>query len=488
MSLAPGIRLDLRQSQSLVLTPQLQQAIKLLQMSNIELASAVDKEVTENPFLERADAGAARTADESPPAPTAGVNGHQPMMPAAHAGEGGWAQPAAARPTDCSLVVRRTTSNTAFDGETSAFEARLTRPKGLREHLREQVLLTAREPAVRAVAVQLAELVEDDGYLREDDEALAARLGTSGAVVALARAALQRCEPTGIGARDLAECLMLQLKEKNRFDPAMAALVANLPLLARADFAELMRRCGVEADDLQDMIAEIKRLDPKPGLTFAPEEPAMVVPDLFVYGTGGGKWRVELNSSTLPRVLVDSVYHAELSRGTVDRRAKEYLSERLQSANWLAKALDQRARTVLRVAKAIFARQIHFLEGGAQHLRPLVLRDIAEATSLHESTVSRATAEKYAATPHGTFPLKYFFTTALAATSGEQAHSAEAIRQQIKRMIDRETPSEVLSDDQIVAELKNRGVVIARRTVAKYRESLGIASSVERRRAKALGR
>ncbi|MEK0082057.1 RNA polymerase factor sigma-54 [Benzoatithermus flavus] len=473
MSLAPGIRLDLRQTQSLVLTPQLQQAIRLLQMSNIELASAVDREVADNPFLQRADrdAGVLAAAGTAEPAPTAAP------LPAA-----------APRPADFSLSVKRAGSP-SFDDERTPFEARLTRAKGLREHLAEQVMALLREPRLRDAVLQIVESVEDDGYLREDDATLAARFHLEPAVVSEIRAALQRCEPTGVGARDLAECLALQLKEKNRFDPAMATLIANLPLLAKADFNELMRRCGVDAEDLQDMIAEIKRLDPKPGLTFAPDEPPTVVPDLFVLPTGDGRWRVELNAGTLPRVLVDVDYHAELTRQcALDRRTREYLSERIQSANWLAKALDQRARTMLRVGKAIFARQIPFLEGGAQHLRPLVLRDIAAATGLHESTVSRATSDKYVATPHGTFPLKYFFTTAIPATSGDQAHSAEAIRQMIKRMIDRESPTEVLSDDQIVAALKAKGVMIARRTVAKYRESLGIASSVERRRAKALGR
>jgi RNA polymerase sigma-54 factor len=479
MSFAPGIRLDLRQTQSLVLTPQLQQAIRLLQLSNIELASVVDKEVTENPFLQRAD----REALPQPPAQAAATNG------AAHdAATGpGSEPPAPFRPADCSLALKRASGRT-FDDDRTSFEARLTRAKGLREHLSDQVLAMLRTPEARAAAPPIVESVEDDGYLREDDEVLAARFRLEPQVVAEVRATLQRCEPTGVGARDLAECLALQLKEKDRFDPAMATLIANLPLLARADFGELMRRCGIDAEDLQEMIGEIKRLDPKPGLGFAPDEPPTVVPDLFIHALGGGRWRVELNNGTLPRVLVDSDYHSELTRQSLDRPAKEYLSERLQSASWLAKALDQRARTVLRVAKAILARQMPFLEGGAQHLRPLVLRDIAEATGLHESTVSRATSDKYVATPHGTFLLKYFFTTAIAATSGDQSHSAEAIRQQIKRMIERESPSEVLSDDQIVAELKGKGVVIARRTVAKYRESLGIASSVERRRAKALGR
>ena len=211
-----------------------------------------------------------------------------------------------------------------------------------------------------------------------------------------------------------------------------------------------------------------------------------MVPDLYVLPLDAGRWRVELNNGTLPKVLVDSAYHTELTRQSVDRRTKEYLTERLQSANWLAKALDQRARTVLRVVKAIFARQLAFLDGGVQQLRPLVLRDIAAATGLHESTVSRATAGKYVATPQGTFPMKYFFTTAIAASSGEPSHSAEAIRQLIRKLIEREGAEEILSDDQIVVELKKRDILIARRTVAKYRESLGIASSVDRRRAKAL--
>ena len=385
------------------------------------------------------------------------------------------------------LSLKRTAGR-AFDDDRTPFEARLTRPRSLREHLLEQMHGLLATPALRARAPQIVESLEDDGYLREADEVLAERFAMPLAAVAELRAALQRCEPTGVGARDLAECLALQLREKDRLDPAMATLLANLPLLARADFQELMRRCGIDAEDLQDMIGEIKRLDPKPGLSFTPDEPPTVIPDLFILPIGDGRWRVELNPGTLPRVLVDADYHAELTRQPLDRPAKDYLNDRMQSANWLAKALDQRARTVVRVAKAIFARQLAFLDGGVQHLRPLVLRDIAEATGLHESTVSRATSEKYVATPHGTFPLKYFFTTAIAATSGDQAHSAEAIRQQIKRMIDRESPTDVLSDDQIVAELKGKGVVIARRTVAKYRESLGIASSVERRRAKALGR
>jgi RNA polymerase sigma-54 factor len=480
MSFAPGIRLELRQQQSLVLTPQLQQAIRLLQMSNLELAGAIDQEVAENPFLQRSDREAAPALANGHAAPAA-FNG------AASAPAESAVPTSTLRPADCSLSLKRPAGK-AFEDDRQPFGERLTRTKGLREHLGEQVLAMVHGPRERAVAHQLVESVDDDGYLREDDAALAAHCGSDLATVRAVRAAIQRCEPTGVGARDLGECLALQLAEKDRLDPAMATLVANLPLLARADFAELMRRCGVDVEDLQEMIGEIKCLDPRPGLRFTADEPPTLIPDLYVYALEPGRWRVELNGGTLPRVLVDTDYHAELTAHTLDRRAKEYLAERFQSANWLAKALDQRARTVLRVAKAIFARQLPFLEHGVQQLRPLVLRDIAAATGLHESTVSRATAGKYVATPHGTFPIKYLFTTAIPTSSGEQSHSAEAIRQLIRRLIEREAVDEVLSDDQIVAELKKRDVVLARRTVAKYRESLGIASSVDRRRAKALGR
>lgn len=486
MSFSPGIRLELRQQQSLVLTPQLQQAIRLLQMSNFELASVIDKEVAENPFLQRSDREAAPPAG---PPPVNGANGSgEALRDRAAAGiDSGGPGPPSFRAADCSLALKRPAGN-AFDDDRWSLEARLTRPKGLREHLTEQIQAILRDEAARLIAPQIVESVDDDGYLREPDEVLAARLRVEPALVQAVRAALQRCEPTGVGACDLAECLSLQLAEQDRLDPAMAALLRNLPLLARADFGELMRRCAIDAEDLQEMIAEIKRLDPKPGLSFGAEEPPTLVPDLFITVLGPGRWRVELNGGTLPKVLVDTAYHSELGRHAMERPDKEYLAERFQSANWLAKALDQRARTVLRVTKAIFARQIPFLDGGVAFLRPLVLRDIAEVTGLHESTVSRATSDKYVATPHGTFSLKYFFTTAIAATSGEASHSAEAIRQLIKRMIEREPAGDVLSDDQIVTELKLKGVVLARRTVAKYRESLGIASSVDRRRAKALGR
>ena len=468
------------------MTPQLQQAIQLLQMSNFELASVIDKEVAENPFLQRSDREAAPPAG---PPPVNGANGSgEALRDRAAAGiDGGGPGQPSFRAADCSLALKRPAGN-AFDDDRWSLEARLTRPKGLREHLTEQIQAILRDEAARLIAPQIVESVDDDGYLREPDEVLAARLRVEPTLVQVVRAALQRCEPTGVGACDLAECLSLQLAEQRPARPgdgrpAAQPAAAGAGRFRRADAPLRHRRRGPAGDDRRDQAAR-----PEAGLSFGAEEPPTLVPDLFVTLLAPARWRVELNGGTLPKVLVDTAYHSELGRHAMERPDKEYLAERFQSANWLAKALDQRARTVLRVTKAIFARQIPFLDGGVAFLRPLVLRDIAEVTGLHESTVSRATSDKYVATPHGTFSLKYFFTTAIAATSGEASHSAEAIRQLIKRMIEREPAGDVLSDDQIVTELKLKGVVLARRTVAKYRESLGIASSVDRRRAKALGR
>jgi RNA polymerase sigma-54 factor len=479
-----GLRLDVRQTQSLVLTPQLQQAIRLLQLSNQELLGTLQSEVAENPFLELAETGveqarvATGTRDEA----------RAPELPPAAAtatgdSAGDWDQPRPPMANDQQLHGRRRTE----EGQ-QGLEGRFSEPLSLRDELRRQLGGLATDSACRSLAVTLTDWLDDDGYLREDDGDIARRVGVEVAAVAAARALLQRCEPTGIGARDLAECLALQLAERDRLDPAMRRLLDNLPLLARADWPALLRLCAVDREDLEDMVAEIKALDPRPGQHLASEPATAILPDIVVYRTGPDRWRIELNSEALPRLVVDGAYFAELGRAGLDLRQKEFVQERFQNASWLAKALDQRSRTILKVGRAIFARQHAFLDEGPKALRPLVLRDIATATGLHESTVSRATSQKFAQTPHGTFPLKYFFSTAIAGKDGAADHSAEVIRQKIKQMVLKEDAQAVLSDDQIVTRLADDGIVIARRTVAKYREALGIASSMQRRRSKALAR
>ena len=484
--MALGLRLDVRQSQSLVLTPQLQQAIRLLQLSNQELIGTLQSEVAENPFLELAETSV-RVAGAKP---EGSALQREPVLapgPAGLTGDttGDWEQPRAPVALDQQLHSKRQ----ALGGDDlRSLEERFSEAPSLRETLRRQLGMLSGDAELRKLAGELTDWVDDEGYLREADTEIARRVGASIERVAAARGLLQRCEPTGIGARDLAECLALQLAERDRLDPAMRRLLDNLPLLARADWPALLRLCAVDREDLEEMVAELKALDPRPGHHFPAELTTAILPDIVVFRTGPDHWRIELNSDALPRLVVDGAYYAELGKAGLELRHKEFVQERYQNATWLAKALDQRSRTILKVGQAIFARQRAFLADGPKGLRPLVLRDIATATGLHESTVSRATNQKFAATPHGTFPLKYFFSTAIAGKDGAADHSAEVIRQKIKLMIQKEDPQAVLSDDQIVRQLGEAGIVIARRTVAKYREAMGIASSMQRRRSKAIAR
>jgi RNA polymerase sigma-54 factor len=385
------------------------------------------------------------------------------------------------------LAGWRSTGGHGGDGDEFGLEHTLSETKTLRDHLLDQMAIEIADPADRLIATHLIDMVDAAGYLSGPVEPLAEQLGCPPDDLERVLERLQRLDPAGVFARDLKECLALQLRDRNRYDPCMEALLANLPMLAQRDFAGLRRVCGVDDEDLGEMIAEIKSLNPKPGEAFEPPLDQPVVPDVIVRRGPDGGWAIELNTDTLPRVLVNNAYFSEVSGRTAkDKKAKEYLSDCLQSANWLVRSLHQRATTILKVATEIVRQQGGFLEHGVQHLRPLVLRDIADAIGMHESTVSRVTSNKFVATPRGIFELKYFFTAAIASAGGGEAHSAEAVRDRIKRLIDAEPPSAVLSDDRIVELLRADGVDIARRTVAKYREALRIPSSVQRRREKAM--
>jgi RNA polymerase sigma-54 factor len=487
MSLAP--RLDLRQSQSLVMTPQLRQAIKLLQSSNLEVTAFVEEELERNPLLERderlapgeaaivpaelpampepADAHAAATSDLLPTEGAAPLdvdwdNVYDPER--APLGRGGRAD---------------------FSDDLSGVDDLAAERRSLREHLGEQIRLSFSDAQDRLIAAQMVATVDAAGRLTVPDASFAQALGCDEARVAAVRARLQRLDPCGMFCRDLRECLAVQLAEMNRLDPAMQALLDNLELLARRDLKSLMRICGVDAEDMQEMVAELRRLDPKPGAAFDSTPPPAVVPDVLMRRAPDGSWIVELNPETLPRVLVNRGFHARAQVGSRTREDRAFLAEQFQSANWLVKSLEQRANTILKVAADIVRRQEGFFRYGVGHLRPLILRDVAEAVAMHESTVSRVTANKYIATPRGTFELKYFFTTAIAGTAGE-SHSAAAVRHRIREMVEGESPDDILSDDAIVERLRKEGVDIARRTVAKYREALRIPSSVQRKREKAV--
>ncbi len=495
--MALGQRLEIRQGQSLVMTPQLQQAIKLLQLSNIELAEYCEAELEKNPLLERDESvprdaegetvereNASEKADES-----LAREDFSKLTDMDNAARDNLydPDPAAEGPMPGQPLTDWTTlrSGNRFEGDEDLLESTVAAGGTLKDHLEAQVAIAALLPDDRLICMALIDAIDEAGYLRAELGELAERLGTEIEDVEAVLGVLQGFDPVGVGARDLAECLSLQLKARDRLDPAMAALLTRLDLLARRDMSALSALCGVDAEDIADMVAEIRDLNPKPGLAFGAEQVAPVIPDVFVRVGPDGAWLIELNSDTLPRLLVNSRYYAKVSSGARDKDSKTYLTDCLNNANWLVKSLDQRARTILKVASEIVRQQDGFLTYGVRHLRPLNLRAIADAIQMHESTVSRVTSNKYIATPRGLFELKYFFTASIQSVNGAESHSAEAVRDRIREMIENEEGRDILSDDRIVSLLTADGVNIARRTVAKYREAMRIPSSVERRRLKA---
>ena len=489
-------RLQLRQGQSLVMTPQLQQAIKLLQLSNLELEEYVQAEIEKNPLLER---GERQDAAEGPAEPEAKTTESREEMRLDDAdGLERAREQLDARADDvfeadspseattqggpsAQLDWSRTSSGKGVS-EDFDLESITAETKTLRDHLDDQLAMAGLTAADRLIASRLIEETDEAGYLRADLGEVATVLGCEIEDVEAVLGVCQGFEPTGVMARSVQECLTLQLKERDRFDPAMQALMDHLDLVARRDIKRLSEICKVDTDDVVDMLAELRTLTPRPGAAFAGEPAPTVTPDVFVRELPNGTFSVELNADTLPRVLIDRTYYAEVSALSKSAEEKAFLSECQASANWLIKSLDQRARTILKVASEIVRQQDGFFVEGVRSLRPLNLKTVADAVEMHESTVSRVTSNKYMATPRGVFELKYFFSASIPSVQGGESHSAEAVRHRIKDMIDAEDKEAVLSDDQIVERLRAFGIDIARRTVAKYRESLRIPSSVERRR------
>jgi len=495
-------RLDMKQGQSLVMTPQLQQAIKLLQLSNIELAEFVEAEIERNPLLQRSegetDSDAPEASADSEPKrreeltldETSGLGAANEQLDAPSdnntydAGTGSDAATPANSVSGPSATTdwSKAGNGAAPSGEEYDFASNLTRELTLREHLLEQVQMASLDPIGRLIASQLVEDTDEIGYCRADLTELADNLGADPQLVEDVLKVCQGFEPTGVMARSIPECLGLQLKDRDRFDPAMACLVDNLDMVAKHNIAGLAQACGVDKADVMDMIGELRALTPRPGAAFAGDTAVAVAPDVFVRELPSGMFAVELNAGTLPKVLMDKAYYAEVSALPMRDNEKEFISDCAADATWLIKSLDQRARTILKVSSEIVRQQDAFFAHGVSHLRPLNLKQVADAIEMHESTVSRVTSNKFMATPRGLFELKYFFSAAIPATGGGEAHSAEAVRYRIKLLIENETIDNVLSDDQIVEILTEYGIEIARRTVAKYRESLSIPSSVQRRR------
>ena len=534
-----GPRLDLRQSQSLVMTPQLQQAIKLLQMSNVELTEFIEQEIEQNPLLEREDAEGgfegdspdAPADDAAPDSADAGDMGGDadfdadaevlsPDDPAYddvetlpdsadHATSESMGEDDRSLDTDFENVYEPESASDGaapeaggeegdglnwstagaggggFDDDLSGLENVAAEETTLRDHLIGQVNIDFDDPVEVMIADRLIDMLDDNGWLSGELETVAVALGCTIDRVEETLARCQQLDPPGIFGRSLAECLALQLREKDRLDPAMQALLDHLELLGKREFAQLRRICGVDNEDLLQMVTEIKELNPRPASDFNHEVAQPVVPDVFVRRTKEG-WAVELNSETMPRVLVNNRYYATVRRHARSKEDKEFLSDRFQSANWLVRALHQRQETILKVASELVTQQEAFFENGVEFLKPLTLRDVAEEVSVHESTVSRVTANKYLGMSRGIFEMKYFFNSAIGQNEAGESRSAEAIRFRIKSLIDREEPESILSDDRIVDILRDEGIDIARRTVAKYRDAMHIPSSVQRRREKAL--
>jgi RNA polymerase sigma-54 factor len=534
-----GPRLDLRQSQSLVMTPQLQQAIKLLQMSNVELTEFIEQEIEQNPLLEREDAEGgfegdspdAPADDAAPDSADAGEMGgdadfdadaevlspddpaydDEETLPdsADHATSESMGEDDRSLDTDFENVYEPESASDGaapeagdeegdglnwstagaggggFDDDLSGLENVAAEETTLRDHLIGQVNIDFDDPVEVMIADRLIDMLDDNGWLSGELETVAVALGCTIDRVEETLARCQQLDPPGIFGRSLAECLALQLREKDRLDPAMQALLDHLELLGKREFAQLRRICGVDNEDLLQMVTEIKELNPRPASDFNHEVAQPVVPDVFVRRTKEG-WAVELNSETMPRVLVNNRYYATVRRHARSKEDKEFLSDRFQSANWLVRALHQRQETILKVASELVTQQEAFFENGVEFLKPLTLRDVAEEVSVHESTVSRVTANKYLGMSCGIFEMKYFFNSAIGQNEAGESRSAEAIRFRIKSLIDREEPESILSDDRIVDILRDEGIDIARRTVAKYRDAMHIPSSVQRRREKAL--
>lgn len=488
-----GPRLDLRQTQSLVMTPQLQQAIKLLALSNLELETFIGDALEANPLLDLGTGEPGEAVPEPEPMAEAPAEGTVTADELMLKGEGEADAPLDLDPealdydreTGDGFAMDRSIASSGGE-EGPGIDERGAAEATLAEHLDAQIGAVAPDLHTAFIARHIVGLLDEAGYLAATMREVAQDLNVPLAEAEAGLEVVQALDPTGVGARSLSECIALQAKEADRYDPAMARLIENLDLLAKGAFAQLKRMCGVDDEDFADMLAELRRYDPKPGLKYGGGGGEPVVPDILVRASGKAGWDIALNQATLPRLIVNRPYFVELRQGCQDKASKAWLSEKLADANWLIKALDQRQKTILKVTTEIVKQQDGFFRRGVSELRPLTLRHVAEAIEMHESTVSRVTSNKYLHCERGTFELKYFFTSGVASADGDGAVSAEAVKAQIRALVDAEDPKDILSDDTLVDLLKEKGFDLARRTVAKYREAIGIGSSVQRRRQKKL--
>lgn len=492
-------KLEIKQSQSLLMTPQLRQAINLLQMSNLELNSLIEEELSANPLLEREDS---RTETSSPEEKNIDNYDDEPLVENPISEEEfspdidydnsfaddfgsdreGYDIPADYNWQDYALTKN---ANNAASPDYDYFEQKLSSQKSLYDEINEQIDICFTSPKDKIIAAVLMENLDDSGWFIGNKPQLAARLCTAESKINQILSVMKTFEPSGLFAENLAECIASQLREKNRLDCLMEKLLQHLDLLAERKYKELLKLLNITQEDLLTMIDDIKSVNPKPAADYHVSAAQYIIPDVFVRRGSHGGYSIELNNLSLPRLLINRRYYTEVSRAeSKNKSVQRYLKTQLGNAGFLLKSLRQRAETILRVSEEIVKTQYDFFEKGIDFLKPLTLKAIAEAVEMHESTVSRVTTNKYMHTPIGIFELKYFFTTAMTNYSGGDAASALTIKHKIKNLIEKESPGAVLSDDKISELLAREGLKVARRTVAKYRESLNIPGSSERKKQK----
>ncbi len=472
------------------------QSIKLLQLGHLELTAFVNEELERNPLIERDDEQRAQDNDKAKEDISDNAEENHSLTDTLGSAE----QIADSFDTDTENLfpeqvgqdsISQSTNNYKSAGEVfnnsqgADIDSYTASKITLSDHLLEQISLMFSDQLKLIISHQLVNNLDERGYLDITCEEIATLLNVEEHEVISVLKELHSCEPLGVFARDLPECLAIQLKERDRLDPLMMKLLDNLHFIAKHDFLTLEREIGASKEDISDMLSELRELDPKPALAFDGAPMQAIIADIFVRKSNDGSWLIELNSEILPRILINQNYYALVSKKLRDKQEKIFLSDCMQTANWLTKSLDQRAQTILKVATEIVRFQNGFFHHGVSKLKPMTLKMVADEIEMHESTVSRVTANKYISCERGLFEMKYFFTSALASNIGQAEHSAEAVRYSIKNLIKEESDKAILSDDKIGQMLQEElGVDIARRTVAKYRESMNIPSSIIRRRQK----
>jgi RNA polymerase sigma-54 factor len=476
--MAMEARLSLRQSQRVVMTPLLQQAIQLLQLSTLELQEVVAKELLENPLLEELPADGAEptaTASEPEPAPP-------PLDPPSISAATRDERQTDDLPFDLTSVIFDHQEERSLvqqeERDELPFENIVRSSSSLAEHLEEQLRFASEDALVRRVGTEIIGNLDEDGYLRAELAEIADRCGTTVEEAERVLAIVQSFDPPGVAARSARECLLIQLRLDPHPDPVSIEIIEeHFEELSRRRYPEIARALKLSLDRIMESVEEIMTLEPKPGRRFGANDSRYIVPDVFVYKMGG-EYTVVLNEDGIPRLRVNSLYRS-LLRGQVGD-ARQYVEQKLRSALWLIKSVDQRQRTLRKVTQSIVRFQREFLDKGLPCLRPLSLRDVGEDIGMHESTISRVTTSKYVETPQGLFELKFFFHSGIASGDGGMVSSV-SVKKMIQDLLANEDPSKPLSDQEVAQILKGRGLTIARRTVAKYREELGILPSHQRR-------